>query len=175
MTGMKRLQVWLREHEQGIKFYTALLTAFVVMVLLIQNHISNSQRTQILKAICGEQSLETCEPIDKLIEANENQTAILKAQNTELRDLQKLGICLMEAHGVPLPEGVENELDCKALAEQFASPSPNSSSPSANNDKPPSSNKKPKPKQGGDENPPNPPEDFDVPIVPEAIEDIIGL
>lgn len=61
--------------------------------------------------------------VDTLKADNALQTELLEQQNRELRDLQKLGICLMEAHGVPLPEGVQNEIDCHQLAESFA-PSP---------------------------------------------------
>lgn len=93
----------------------------------------------------------------------------------------RLTQCLLLAHGISDSISSSDEERCRQEARKVPNV-PNSISPtpqsSLNNDPEPSpseprnQNTKPKSNGGGEE---EPPEDFDIPLLPEAIENVVGL
>lgn len=154
----KRLQLWLHNNYESTRFWSGMVTGFIIIFVLAgQNHTLN-ESIQLNRKVTESQSQQLKSIINELKDDNERQTQLIS--------------CLLAIHGDSTSISPENEAKCRKEASQQIQ----NNSEGIGSEGQPLEPKDQSPKSTLSPPPPAPPqEDFDIPLLPEPAEDLLGL
>lgn len=156
----RRFQLWLHKNYESTRFWSGMVTGFIIIFVLMGQNNTLNESIELNRKVTESQSQQLKSIINELKDDNERQTQLIS--------------CLLAIHGDSDAISPVDEAKCRKEATQQIQ---NNSEGINSEGQPlePSSNPPEQPSSPPTPTPTPPQEDFDIPLVPEDLEDRIGL